>query len=322
MNIVLISRTLEKLKKVEQEIRKEFGVDTHIIQADFANGHEIYEGIAEGLKDKDIGILVNNVGYLGLPTKYAGVTEEAMWRFVHVNIVSVLAMTKVVLPQMMARKCGAIINISSISALCPWPYFAMYAATKSFVSSFSKALELECRQSGITVQTVQPGLVCTNMTSYASSFRQPSMINASPDAYVSNALTTLGYNKTTAGTWSHAFQTFVMNQSNEQLLMSHLANHMESIMEEMPFINIHLSKLPSDRVVLLGLKISLPIENRHSTAALDGIGVLHLLERLIKTHSPKKATSVRTTFDPASSQVFHNCCALDLRDLWFLLSRD
>ena len=58
------------------------------------------------------------------------VTEEDIWRFVNINVASVVAMTKVVLPQMLTRKRGAIINLSSISALCPLPYNATYAASK------------------------------------------------------------------------------------------------------------------------------------------------------------------------------------------------
>ncbi|XP_050730342.1 very-long-chain 3-oxoacyl-CoA reductase-like isoform X2 [Eriocheir sinensis] len=174
MNIVLISRTLEKLKKVEEEIKKEFGVETHIIAADFSNGRPIYEGIANGLKGKDIGILVNNVGYLGPKLfKFNDMTEEEIWRYVNVNVVSVVAMTKIVLPQMLARKRGAIINISSFIAMCPIPFSAVYSATKIFVTYFSRAVEFEYRDSGITVQAIQPGAVPTNLTSFSKLFRKP-----------------------------------------------------------------------------------------------------------------------------------------------------
>ncbi|KAG0729233.1 Testosterone 17-beta-dehydrogenase 3 [Chionoecetes opilio] len=94
MNIVLISRTLGKNEEGGNRKSGRSLVWTPTSFSRLANGHEIYEGISEGLKDKDIGIL---------------------WWCCR---------------EMMARKCGAIINISSLSALCPWPFFAMYAATK------------------------------------------------------------------------------------------------------------------------------------------------------------------------------------------------
>ncbi|XP_042209410.1 inactive hydroxysteroid dehydrogenase-like protein 1 [Homarus americanus] len=62
MNIILISRTMEKLKKVETEIADEYGVETEVVQADFSQGRVIYEDIGKHLQDKEIGVLVNNVG--------------------------------------------------------------------------------------------------------------------------------------------------------------------------------------------------------------------------------------------------------------------
>lgn len=233
MNIVLISRTLEKLQKVEQEIRKEFGVDTHIIRADFLQGRAIYEGIAEGLKGKDIGILVNNVGYFGSsPKNFIKVTEEDIWSFVNVNVASVVAMTHLILPQMMARKRGAIINISSMAALAPVPRMATYAATKTFVSSFSQALQFECRGSGVTVQTVEPGFVSTNMTSYSSDMRTPSLSAPNAATYVSSALMSLGYTKTTAGTLFHSFQKFIIESSSKKLIMYYYDKVGKSLEEE------------------------------------------------------------------------------------------
>src|ERR1700759_2740089 len=85
-------------------------------------------------------------------------------------------------------------------------------------------------------------------------------------------------------------------------------------------MNISLSESPSDRTTLLALEMSFPMANRSSTAALDGTAMLYLMNRSIKTCSPKKATSVKTSLEPASSQVFTKFCALDFTDLWLLLS--
>merc|ERR1739838_746783 len=75
MNILLISRTKEKLERVAKEIGDEFSVETEIVQADFSNGLPIYENIAKHLQNKEIGILVNNVGImLGYPQPFNDVS--------------------------------------------------------------------------------------------------------------------------------------------------------------------------------------------------------------------------------------------------------
>lgn len=79
---------------------------------------------------------MNNVGFFGArPDKFNDVTEDDIWRYLNVNMASVVAMTKIVLPQMLERKRGAIINISSIAAVTPMPMCAVYSATKVSVGT-------------------------------------------------------------------------------------------------------------------------------------------------------------------------------------------
>uniref|UniRef100_A0A8C2FEM7 Uncharacterized protein n=1 Tax=Cyprinus carpio TaxID=7962 RepID=A0A8C2FEM7_CYPCA len=73
-------------------------------------------------------------------------------------------MTRILLPRMVSRGKGIIINISSVADRKPYPYLAVYAATKAFVRSFSVAVGTEYRSKGVIVQTVSPFLVETNMT--------------------------------------------------------------------------------------------------------------------------------------------------------------
>lgn len=70
------------------------------------------------------------------------VTEEEIWSFVNVNVASVVAMTKIVLPQMLARKRGAIVNISSGASLHPFPLSTVYSATKVSVSYLNFYIKL------------------------------------------------------------------------------------------------------------------------------------------------------------------------------------
>ncbi|CAL4161993.1 unnamed protein product, partial [Meganyctiphanes norvegica] len=144
MNVILIARNKDKLDKVAQEISSEFGVETMVIVADFSQGQEIYAHIEQQLQEKDIGILVNNVGLfspiiMGVPLmSYFGeddVSMEDVWKTVNVNVANVPAMTKIILPGMLQRGRGAIVNIASMASMLPVPMAALYAASKASSNS-------------------------------------------------------------------------------------------------------------------------------------------------------------------------------------------
>uniref|UniRef100_A0A8D2B0H0 17beta-estradiol 17-dehydrogenase n=1 Tax=Sciurus vulgaris TaxID=55149 RepID=A0A8D2B0H0_SCIVU len=152
LNVVLISRTLEKLHVLAREIEQTTGSRVKVIQADFTRD-DIYESIREELQGLEIGILVNNVGMLPnlLPGRFLSVPGEIQ-SLVHCNVTSVVKMTQLVLKPMEARRRGLILNISSGVALCPWPLYTLYSASKAFVCTFSKALQAEYRAKGIIIQ--------------------------------------------------------------------------------------------------------------------------------------------------------------------------
>ncbi|XP_006773235.2 PREDICTED: testosterone 17-beta-dehydrogenase 3, partial [Myotis davidii] len=137
LNVVLISRTLEKLQAIAVEIERTTGRSVRIIQADFTKD-DIYEDIKEELKGLEIGILVNNVGMIPslLPRHFLNTPDEIQ-SLIHCNITSVVKMTQLILKHMEARRKGLILNISSGVA---------------FVCTFSKALQAEYKEKGIIVQ--------------------------------------------------------------------------------------------------------------------------------------------------------------------------
>ncbi|PRD26725.1 UNVERIFIED_CONTAM: Hydroxysteroid dehydrogenase-like protein 1 [Trichonephila clavipes] len=131
LNIIIISRSKEKLEKTAQEIEKDFKVQTYIIQADFAAGREIYNNISKQLEDKEIGILINNVGVMyDYPETFMNVPEKKLWELININIASVTMMTYIIIPQMVRRKKGVVVNMSSISSFHPLPLMAVYSASK------------------------------------------------------------------------------------------------------------------------------------------------------------------------------------------------
>uniref|UniRef100_A0A8C3SA07 Uncharacterized protein n=1 Tax=Chelydra serpentina TaxID=8475 RepID=A0A8C3SA07_CHESE len=149
LNVVLISRSLQKLKQVAAEIEEQHGRSTRVIEADFTQGSEIYESIQTTLQGLEIGILVNNVGMVYAP----GLVN-------FLDVPNIEKMTRIVLPQMLTRKKGVIINLSSEGGRHPQPLATMYCATKRFVDFFSRGLEAEYHSQGILVQSFIYELLC------------------------------------------------------------------------------------------------------------------------------------------------------------------
>ena len=205
LNVVIMSRSREKLQKVADEIQEKYKREVLIISVDFTQGQVVYPRLAEKLKDLEIGVLVNNVG---LSHAYAQFLLEAsnqrLRDMVELNCQAMVQMTHMLLPAMVARRRGAIINISSTSSLFPVPLLGVYSATKIFVNYFSSALLHEYRSKGIIVQNVMPNFVSTAMTKMRRNFLVPS-----PLVYAHSAVATLGIQSSTFGCLPHAFIGFL-----------------------------------------------------------------------------------------------------------------
>jgi len=204
INVVLISRSLFKLQTVAKDIELQYGVETRVIDVDFTGGREIYDKIGQQLRDLDVGVLVNNVGMSYVhPEFLSNIPEggEFCTRLMHCNILSVTGMTLLVLPKMVEKRKGLILNVSSASAVLPTPLLSMYSSSKAFVEKFSRDLALETQHFGVTVQCVLPSFVATNMTHF-----KPSLTVPSPKQFVRCSMNTLGLEVSSPGYWVHKIQ--------------------------------------------------------------------------------------------------------------------
>lgn len=202
-----MSRTLSKLETVAKEIRKTFNVQTAVIDVDFTSGPEIYDTIKDHIVEKEIGILVNNVGmsYFAPDFLLSIANREQLFQdLIECNITSVPMMCSIIMPQMVQRKRGLIINISSLSASVPAPTITVYSASKAFVDKFSKDLAAEYQKDGIIVQSVLPGFVVSNMTK----LKKDSLIAPMPDKFVESALSQVGFTNYTTGYIVHSIMQF------------------------------------------------------------------------------------------------------------------
>ncbi|XP_028328790.1 very-long-chain 3-oxoacyl-CoA reductase-B [Gouania willdenowi] len=207
-SIVLISRSQEKLDDVSNSIVSKCGVETKTIAADFSST-DIYSKIEVGLKGLEIGVLGDKqVGisysypefFLNLPD-----LDPFIDTLVNVNITSVCQMTRIVLPRMVERKKGAILNMSSASGMYPVPLLSVYSASKAFVDFFSRGLQAEYKNKGVIIQSVLPFFVATKL----SKIRRPTLDKPSPQRYVEAQLRTVGLQTQTNGYLPHAVMGWV-----------------------------------------------------------------------------------------------------------------
>jgi short-subunit dehydrogenase len=138
------------------------GVLTQAIQADLATQEGIQRLVdAVSWTDRPLDAVAINAG-IGVAGPFAETSLDDDLRLIQLNISSAVFLAKKVLPHMVAAGQGRILFTSSIAATMPGPYYATYAASKSFLLSFAEALRHEVKDSGVTVTALMPGPTDTN----------------------------------------------------------------------------------------------------------------------------------------------------------------
>src|SRR5438876_2668531 len=168
-SLVLVARRSERLADLSEElIKRNPRLNIHVRVVDLADKLQI-ERLIEWLSQEkiDIDLLINNAG-LGDSGPFATSDPARNQQIMLVNMIALTSLTRRLLPQMIARKRGAILNVSSSAGFLPIPGFAVYAATKAYVTSFSEALRAELRGTGVSVCTLCPGPVHTEFQEVAS----------------------------------------------------------------------------------------------------------------------------------------------------------
>jgi short-subunit dehydrogenase len=160
LNVVLVARRQEKLEQLAREIST-MGGRAMVIPADLSTPQGV-EQLVRDLFQKGISVdvLVNNAGF-GWYGYYADMPWETAHEMLQVNISAVIQLTRLLLPGMLERRCGHIINIGSIAGSMPNQGIAIYSASKAFLDAFTTSLHRELRGSGVQVSVVRPGPVKT-----------------------------------------------------------------------------------------------------------------------------------------------------------------
>ncbi|MCR5878081.1 SDR family oxidoreductase [Phenylobacterium sp. J367] len=157
-DVALTARRADRLQALAEEIRLRSGVETLTVAADLADpegpGHILDHLTAHG---RTVDFLVNNAGY-GLPGAYAETTWTDQAAFLQVMLTAPCELAHRVLPGMVARRFGRIVNVASLAGLIPGAAgHTLYGASKSFLVKFSQSLHLETRDEGVHVSALCPG---------------------------------------------------------------------------------------------------------------------------------------------------------------------
>jgi short-subunit dehydrogenase len=153
-NLILVARSKEKLDHLAQALCQEFSVDVKVIECDLS-GSASARDLFNQINQLDVEILVNNAG-VGLGGAFMTQSSTEIEAMLNLNIMTVVLLTQLLIPKLISNH-GSIINIASIAAFQPVPFMAVYAASKSFVLSWSEALSYELKKEGVSVLAVCPG---------------------------------------------------------------------------------------------------------------------------------------------------------------------
>ena len=200
--LVLVARRLDRLQELRDELtKKDPNLNVHCRAVDLSQPSEVQE-LCGWLEREGIAVdcLINNAG-LGDRGPFATGEPPRLHEMIAVNVAALTLLTRALLPAMLEKKRGAILNVSSSAGFLPIRKMAVYAASKSYVTSFSESLRGEVRKQGIIVSALCPGPVDTEFSSVArrsigkQPYPSPSIMHMPVEAVVRAGLAGIKRNK-------------------------------------------------------------------------------------------------------------------------------
>jgi short-subunit dehydrogenase len=160
-DLVLVARRAGELEALKTELTEKYGVKVLVVPSDLMQigaAKKIYETVKE--QNIEIEFLINNAGLGGYGKFYERDRNKEV-DMIQLNIVALTELTHLILPEMVARKSGKILNTASTAGFIPGPMQSVYFATKAYVISFSQGIAQEVSTNGISVTALCPGPVRT-----------------------------------------------------------------------------------------------------------------------------------------------------------------
>jgi uncharacterized protein len=167
-DVVLVARRGEQMEELAQAVEERYGIDAIVIPTDLGRpgaAAEVMENLHHLHHDR-VDVLINSAGFTQFG-RFAELPEDQTLELLNVDIVALTELTRFVLPGMLERKRGIVVNLSSNAAFQPGPLMANYYAAKVFVLHLSLALAEEVRGTGVTVTALCPGPTATGFQARA-----------------------------------------------------------------------------------------------------------------------------------------------------------
>lgn len=159
-DLVLVARREPELSALATALKEKYGADSRVITADLSKPRAAEDLVGELGPSAAVDVLVNNAGFGGHGPFHER-DREADLRMIAVNVTALTDLTRLLLPGMVERRRGRVLNVASTAAFQPGPFMAVYYATKAYVLSFSQAIAEELSGTGVTVTTLCPGVTET-----------------------------------------------------------------------------------------------------------------------------------------------------------------
>lgn len=154
---ILLARSKNELHTLADELASQYGIEAQVLVADLKEADSARKIGAElDRRAQTVDVLVNNAGF-GVRGAFSKLSPERQTAMIRVNVTALTELTRHLLPEMLERGNGGILNVASTAALQPGPYMSVYYATKAYVLSFSEGLAKETSESNVSVTCLVPG---------------------------------------------------------------------------------------------------------------------------------------------------------------------
>lgn len=215
INIIFVTHDHTSVRDAAASLSQNYGVEAVVVLANFSLDQTASKPIKDAMRGKDIGFLVNCVDEsLASPQSLIATPEQDLLDSVNKNVAVATLMTRLVLPGMVERSRGAVVNISSGACCRPLPGRVTLTASTGYLDHFSRALHLEYSGKGIFIQSLIPFQIALSgqqpSTSTSSPSRGESWLAPNPEVYARHAISTLGVSNRTTGYWPHTLQYGLM----------------------------------------------------------------------------------------------------------------
>lgn len=160
-DLLLVARDGERLGDVANRVSKQYGIQAETLVADLTDKSALLKLEERLHADKNISLLVNNAGFGGTKSLVDSSVDD-LENMIFLNVTALTRLTAAVLPNLIAKKAGAVINISSVVAVNPDALNGTYSGSKAYVLNFTQALFKTLKDTGVQVQAVLPGATRTD----------------------------------------------------------------------------------------------------------------------------------------------------------------